>query len=397
MTMNNEFNAYRYVPVFSQEHSGEHCNIYVHKALNKAFKFFLETTDFDLVLNYRGPFQDDITTRIVDISEKSIEESNGSPKVQRKVSFLLVECFQNIIKHADHSIEEHPNGLLFPGMFSFRNKEHTYCINSINPVKPEDIGYLRKTVDLVNSMDRDTLKRLYLRQLSRSELDHKGGAGLGLIELARKSGQTLQYEFEERENDRPYFHQQVAFVDAGAQTPGPMDYVQDTKRKYEEMHEAEIELQYKGDFTQKSILPLLQIVENNLKLGEKNAQGLKLGHALVEILQNISKHAAATGGRKEGIFMMGNAGNETFIVAANILSNENKQQLFEKLDSLKGLEIQQLKELHIQKIKKSIFSEDKSNAGLGLIEIARASQGRLAYDFRPFDANNSFFSLFACV
>jgi len=396
MTMKDGLGAFRSIPVFNTGLEDEKCTKAAHHALNTAFRFFLDSYDYDLSLNYRGPFQDDITSKIVDISENTILETKGTTKVHRKVSFLLVECFQNIIKHSDPSSQE-TDSILSPGMFSFKNKGKAYVINSINQVKAEDVHYLKKTVDLVNAMDRDTLKRLYQRQLQRSELDSKGGAGLGLIELARRSGQNLQYEFEYPENKQPYFHQQVLFLDEDVEAGASEDYVQATKDRFVEMEDADMLMQYKGDFSQRSIIPLLHIVENNLMGVDSGFQSKRIGHVLIEVLQNISKHGYAQFGKRDGIFMLGKSGSSTILVAGNIMKNDHRKKLEKHLSCLDGLEIDGLKDLHRERIKESVFSDDKSNAGLGLIEIARACKGRLAYDFRPFDQDRSFFSLFACV
>jgi hypothetical protein len=393
--MKDGIGAFRSVPVAGQGIDGEYCNMNAHEALNAAFRFFLDTFDYDLSLNYRGPFQDDITSKLVDITENTILESNGSSKVHRKVSFLMVECFQNIIKHADESLQS-PDQSISPGMFAFRKKLHSYVINSINPVKPEDVKFLSKTVDLVNSMDRDTLKRMYKRQLQQSELDSKGGAGLGLIELARKSGQELQYQIEEREGQAPYFHQQVAFINDEDQNLDK-NYVKSTREQFLTMEESSMLMQYKGDFSQRSIIPLLHIVENNLMGPENAAESRKIGHVLVEVLQNISKHGYQYHGKREGIFMLGKNNEGTFLVAGNMIKNERREKLQKHLRQIDGLSVDDLKQIHTERIKESIFSADKSNAGLGIIEIARACKGRVAYDFRPFDGDKSFFSLFACV
>lgn len=67
------------------------------------------------------------------------------------------------------------------------------------------------------------------------------------------------------------------------------------------------------------------------------------------------------------------------------------------LEELRDKDENQLKELHKQRMKEIMFRDNSSNAGLGLIEIARASKGKLACDFQKIDDNSTFFSLFACV
>ena len=68
MTMKDGLGAFRSVPVFNVGVESEKCAAAAHQSLNTAFRFFLDSFDYDLSLNYRGPFQDDITSKIVDIS-----------------------------------------------------------------------------------------------------------------------------------------------------------------------------------------------------------------------------------------------------------------------------------------------------------------------------------------
>jgi hypothetical protein len=373
-----------------------HCTAFSGSALREAFRFHLETADHDLCLNYRGPFLDDITSRIIDISKNTIIENKGLSKVNRKVSFLLVECFQNIIKHSDQQHMQSTQG--GAGMFAFRNKGQAYVINSINPVKKEEVPVLKKTVDMVNSMDSEALKNIYKRQLEYSDLNEKGGAGLGLIELARRSGQRLNYQFSDLDDWRSYFHQQVMFIEDNAPVNLNMDHIDSTAMCFEQMGRVEMLMQYKGDFSQKSILPILDIVENNL-LNPESGQFhyKKVGHLLIEVLQNISKHGYSANGKKEGIFMLGRQLNQHYLIAGNVVSHEDVTALKALLNELRNKDDIQLHQLHKERMKESIFRDSSSNAGLGLIEIAKASKGKLACDFQKIDENSSFFSLFACV
>lgn len=398
MTIDNGFSSFRSIPLAALKAHGldsPECVGMMNQVLNSSFRYYLESYDYELCLNYRGPFQDEITTKIVDLSENSIIESGSLGKVHRRVSFLLVECFQNIVKHAD-DYQCQPDRFASSGMFSFRNLNQAYLINTINGVKDDDVPFLKKAVELVNNMDRETLKEFYKRQLERTELDHKGGAGLGLIELARRSGQKLQVQFDERP-EGTYFHQQVLFLEDDRPEIELNDHMLITRHDYKAMEDNDLLMQYKGDFFQKGILPLLHIVEHNLMDRNADASARKIAHVLVEALQNISKHGCAVNGRKDGIFMLGKRCGHTYIVAGNLLHNRDRESLFGALNELDGLQTEELKVVHKERIKASMFSEDRSNAGLGLIEIARACGGKLAYDFRPFDKDRSFFSLFACV
>jgi hypothetical protein len=60
-------------------------------------------------------------------------------------------------------------------------------------------------LDAINSKDKDELKLYYQERLSNSKVSSKGTAGLGMIEIARKSGNKLDYEFLKINEETSFF------------------------------------------------------------------------------------------------------------------------------------------------------------------------------------------------
>lgn len=334
---------------------------------------------------YRGAFSEQFTSTILDISSGSTYRTSGS--INKKVSFLLVECFQNIIKHGESAELEN---LEDDGIFTFCIDKEGVIINSINHLLKEETAALQDWVDKVNSLDSASLKELYLKQLNENEMSSKSGAGLGLIELARKSGQKLVYEFESLNEKYSRFHQQVSFV------PGELKKkIEETKSLYKLMNDENALLFYKGDFSQRSILPLLDIVEQNFSNGG-GITGVtrKVAHVLIELLQNISKHALPDPmGRKEGIFMIGLLNEQVYLQCGNVLSQPDKQMVADNLGYLTTLNKSELGDLHKTAMKASLKFENKNKSGLGLIEVVKASSIGVNYSFEPISAESFLFTI----
>jgi hypothetical protein len=60
---------------------------------------------------------------------------------------------------------------------------------------------LRSKIDHVNKRDREELKELYKSTITNGEFSPKGGAGLGFIEMAKTTGNKLEYSFENLSKD----------------------------------------------------------------------------------------------------------------------------------------------------------------------------------------------------
>lgn len=364
----------------------------MHEKLKSIVGLHERTAGQTVSFSYRGPFRDEFTQTILEIYEGTLSALESQPVVTRRVSFLLVECFQNILRHGENVAGSEPD-FSDDGLFSFRSMGEEFTINSINIVPNEEVDGLRELMESVNKLDSAQLKALYLRQLTASNLSDKGGAGLGLIELARKSGREVLYQFEEARGGWSYFHQQVTFR-PGSQGSAVRSWIEETRLLYEEMASENTLLCYKGDFSQKAILPLLQIVEQNVSdISKLNHIGRRTGHLMIEILQNISRHSASHELAPEGLFTIGWRQGRIVLQSGNIVDSAERKFLTEKLSYLRDLSQNELKELHVAALKASLRFENKHRSGLGLIEIARASSVPLEFAFNELQTPNHLFAL----
>ena len=82
------------------------------------------------------------------------------------------------------------NGLFVVG----ENKDSFYVITG-NLVKNEKMIVLESKLERLNNSSPKDLKHLFLKQMIEGELNEKGGAGLGLIDIARKIGEKTLLPF----------------------------------------------------------------------------------------------------------------------------------------------------------------------------------------------------------
>jgi hypothetical protein len=82
--------------------------------------------------------------------------------------------------------------------------EHGYKIITGNFVQSENIEKLEEKIKRINRSSNEEIKELYKFILNHQRISAKGGGGLGLVDIARKTGNKLEYEFKEY-NDKYYF------------------------------------------------------------------------------------------------------------------------------------------------------------------------------------------------
>ncbi|HMQ76887.1 MAG TPA: DUF6272 family protein [Flavobacteriales bacterium] len=163
------------------------------------------------------PFRDAQTARLIELAEAVAERQGLSKAARARLAFVLVEAFQNIIRHRPEAEGiKHRSGLLF-GVVPQGQQVITF-----NPVADADLPALHRALNGVLGKDADTLKALFLRGLQANAASAKGGAGLGLIEMARRSGRDPGHALEPLEPGMHRFMLQVLLGDA---EPLPFDRV----------------------------------------------------------------------------------------------------------------------------------------------------------------------------
>lgn len=156
-----------------------------------------------LVLVYEGEFTQEITKSVLSMAERNLESVGEEEGIKRKVFNVMVECLQNICKHTDQY--EKVNHVKDSAVFIIGKEDGDYNIISGNSIHNPHIEGLEEKLKLINSLDKDGLKSLYKEIISNTELSDKGGAGLGFVDMARKSGQKLGFSFHPIDAEYSFF------------------------------------------------------------------------------------------------------------------------------------------------------------------------------------------------
>jgi len=114
----------------------------------------------------------------------------------------MIECIQNVNRH--HSVIESP-GNMPRELFLVQGDEGFFSIASANVMKSEDAPSLHSKLEKLNSLSEFGLDLHYKTLLKETVLSQKGGAGLGLIEVARKSSNAINFKFIELSEANTFF------------------------------------------------------------------------------------------------------------------------------------------------------------------------------------------------
>lgn len=166
----------------------------VRSFLEFVYEFYKSMKQHEISLVYEGEITHQITKAFTSLTESNMAKEEESNTVQKKVFHVMVECLQNISKHAD---DFGTNEYMFSGrgIFMVAKGKDVYTVTTGNAVENNRIDELKKMLEQVNNLDKDELTELYKKQIREGRLSDKGGAGLGFIDIKRKTGKNLEYHF----------------------------------------------------------------------------------------------------------------------------------------------------------------------------------------------------------
>jgi len=346
----------------------------------------------DLIFAYTGLVSDSITHKIIELTQFNIDSAGNFTKLKNKISFLMAECYQNVARHGKYSAEV--NTLSdYQGAFYVRSVKDCFFIASANSVTNDVIPSIKEKLEKVNSLNADELRLLQKQVLAKGKLSDRGGAGLGIIEMARRTGRKISYDFAPIDSRSSLF-----FIQLTIQSPDEQPDKEDEKAEsslehmkglYAKMRAENLVVLHKGDFSENSVLPIIHMIEknilryNDLKIGKQ-----KLYNVSVEMLQNISMHASKTDKINEGLFIFEHHDNNFSIGTCNFISEENEKGLNGLLQTLSKLTKMELNDLYREKLR-LLIDEKVVGIGIGLIYIFRKSQS-VDYLFSESDSRKLF-------
>jgi hypothetical protein len=157
-----------------------------------------------VILSYSGPINQDIIEGLSSVVKEKLKLENISMGTSLKIFAVFIEQIQNILYYSQDSLITEEGRLKSGITIIGRRNDHFFVIsgNETNQFQKERLeGKLKK----LSKMSRDELKEAY-KSARRVESDEfSSGAGLGFLEMARKSSQPIEYEFRDIGEDRFFF------------------------------------------------------------------------------------------------------------------------------------------------------------------------------------------------
>ena len=173
----------------------------------EVYDYFNKMNDDNVMLAFKGGITADLLSSLLQIAENKLDRETDKPKVKKKVFNVLVECFQNVYHHFDKPMDNEEisnSAILMVG-----KEDDFFVIMTGNFIEKDKVDSLREKIEFINSLDKEQLKHVYREVLNNDQISDKGGAGLGMIDIVRRSGQKIVFDFQPASEKYSYFSLQI--------------------------------------------------------------------------------------------------------------------------------------------------------------------------------------------
>jgi hypothetical protein len=161
-----------------------------------------------VMLSFKGDLTEDLITSLLGAVEQKLPSIEPDAKTRKRVFNVVMECLQNLFHHNAHLklTDGRPVRTADPhGVVMIARTDVGYSVLTGNFMVGAEVERLRTHLDRINTLTPEMLRDLYVEKLADGTYSQSGGGGLGMIDIARKSGSKLEYGFVPYDADNAFF------------------------------------------------------------------------------------------------------------------------------------------------------------------------------------------------
>ncbi|MES2763797.1 MAG: SiaB family protein kinase [Bacteroidota bacterium] len=164
------------------------------------YDLFETMSSNEIILIYQGLFDQLMIKTVMSMTEMKLDKEQVGEGTKKKVFNIMIEGLQNICKHqySDVAIKHNP-------FLVINRSADFYNVITGNTINNNKINIVKDKLDHINTLNKEELKEFYKTSRLNSVISDVGGAGLGFIDMARKSEHKLEYKFYSIDNFNSFF------------------------------------------------------------------------------------------------------------------------------------------------------------------------------------------------
>lgn len=155
----------------------------------------------EISIIYNGPIWSEVVEDIGETLKKRLEIEELPLVLSQSIFSVFIEQMYNILNYSAEKEQflSESSGKEFnvaSGVFILGSKDKKYFMQCGNRIRKEQAELIKQRIDHLNTLDKLELRKYYKERLkAEDENPESKGAGIGLIEIARRASSKMEYSF----------------------------------------------------------------------------------------------------------------------------------------------------------------------------------------------------------
>ncbi|DAB38548.1 MAG: hypothetical protein A2023_05790 [Sulfuricurvum sp. GWF2_44_89] len=160
-----------------------------------------------IIVSFSGFVSEGILFSLGEALKQKMTLDETDTNTAKKVFSVFVEQVQNVIRYSSDRIEGDfgKKVALGSGTITVGHDLEKFFIVCSNTVSTADVPLLKERLEILKTMDKEGLKAYYKEKLREEPEAQSKGATIGLIEIARRSSEPIEFDFEKIDEERSFF------------------------------------------------------------------------------------------------------------------------------------------------------------------------------------------------
>ena len=151
---------------------------------------------------YKGNITTDVVNIFLEIVKKKFSEFKIDYSLQKRIYNIAVECLENV---CDHGL----SGGDIDSIFLIGKLDGIFFIGTGNIINKDVTNSLESSLNKINALDREGLKLIYKDTIAQQLGSDSNDVGLGLIDIALKAKNKIDYQIKPVNDTQDFFSFQV--------------------------------------------------------------------------------------------------------------------------------------------------------------------------------------------
>ena len=161
------------------------------------YRMKTESNQRGIILSFNGFISEGILFALGDALKKKMSMDETNITTMKRVFSVFVEQAQNIIRYSAETLvkEAQEGSRISSGLITVGHEGGRFFVVCGNIMRREDADPLQARLEKIRNLDPAGIKAYYLEKIQDADEPASKGASLGLIEIARRASEPIQYDF----------------------------------------------------------------------------------------------------------------------------------------------------------------------------------------------------------